>query len=62
MTVKDNTYYIAHNAVDVFHTGHCITETRLDTGQPILEQFAAWELIQARYLELTGNELPDIEL
>lgn len=55
-TVKENTWYIAHNGKDTFHTGYCEAGTNLDSGQPILEQFTTQELRDARYLELTGNE------
>jgi hypothetical protein len=39
MTVTEDTWFIAHNGVDVFHFGFVPKDTQLDTGQPILETF-----------------------
>jgi hypothetical protein len=39
MTVTEDTWFIAHNGVDVFHFGFTPEGTQLDTGQPILETF-----------------------
>lgn len=58
-TVKQDTYFIAHNGKDIFHYGFCEEGTNLDTGQPILEVFSTKELRDNRYFELTGKEIVD---
>lgn len=37
--VNKDTWFIAHNNVDVFHYGFAEIGKALDTGQPILEEF-----------------------
>jgi len=37
--VDKDTWFIAHNGVDVFHYGFSEKNTCIDTGQPILDQY-----------------------
>jgi hypothetical protein len=62
MTIRENSYFLAHNGVDVFHYGYCSEDTALDSGQPKLEQFRTFEEFNARYFELSGNTLTENEI
>jgi hypothetical protein len=62
MTIRENSYFISHNGVDVFHYGYCVEETALDSGQPKLEQFRTFEEFNTRYFELSGNTLTSEEI
>jgi len=39
METTQNTWFIAHNEIDIFHYGFVETGKRIDTGQPNLELF-----------------------
>jgi hypothetical protein len=41
-------WYIAHNGVDVFHTGESTPDGQIATGQPILETFVDELAFKAR--------------
>jgi hypothetical protein len=52
MTVTEDTWFIAHNGIDVFHWGFVPKDTQLDTGQPHLETFDNEEDWLTRKVEL----------
>jgi hypothetical protein len=56
MKVDKNTWFIAHNGIDVFHFGFVPKGTQLDTGQPHLETFDNEEEYLVRKQELNINE------
>ena len=45
-------WFIAHNGTDTFHHGFVCPNTRMDTQQPTLEQFATEEEMWVRLAEL----------
>jgi hypothetical protein len=63
--VEKDTWFIAHNGVDVFHTGFSEKNTSIDTGQPILEQYYTEIEYQVALgvlgITLETNENPIIE-
>ena len=50
--VNKDTWFIAHNSVDIFHYGFVEKDKALDTGQPILEEFDTEEEWLVRLSEL----------
>ena len=63
--VDKNTWFIAHNGIDVFHYGFSEKDTTIDTGQPILEQYDTeieWQVaLGVLGITLETNNIPVIE-
>jgi hypothetical protein len=63
MTIRENSYFISHNKVDIFHFGYNEEENNLSTkNDRVVEQFRTIEELQSRYLQLTGISLNPIEI
>jgi hypothetical protein len=54
----DMRYFLAHNGVDVFHSGRLDEGMEVDTGQPYLEYFNTLEKLIARLKEY-NQEIPE---
>ena len=65
ITVDKDTWFIAHNGIDVFHYGFSEKNTSIDTGQPILDQYDNELEYQVALgvlgITLESNETPVIE-
>jgi hypothetical protein len=46
------TYFLAHNAIDVFHYGELLEGQEITTGQPNLEYFDNLDELKQRLLTL----------
>lgn len=63
MIVERDTYFIAHNGVDIFHHGWVEKGLALDSGQPIIETFSSKSQFIAKCkeynIDLEGLDIPD---
>lgn len=58
--VSDSTiWFIAHNGVDVFHTGSAAESQEVTTGQPNLETFTSEEAFLSRCAALGISPEPE---
>jgi hypothetical protein len=55
MKLEKDTWYIAHNKVDVFHFGLAIAGSVITTGQPFLQKFETEEAMATKLNSLTGD-------
>jgi hypothetical protein len=51
-------YFLAHNGINIFHTGSLINGEEVTTGQPYLEYFDTLEKLIARLKEY-NQEIPE---
>ena len=51
-------YFLAHNGINIFHTGSLINGEEVTTGQPYLEFFDTLEQLTTRLTEY-NQEIPE---